>query len=105
MQHDSQSHRLGDLNEASVALLMSCATLLISYVALAWLLLGLLCIVASPGLAQRIGLHLEESEGLHTETAAEGLCSDSLSRAAERRQLELLPDQLRHPMNSMVQLQ
>jgi amino acid transporter len=41
------------------------------YVALAWLLLGLLCIIASPGLAQRIGLHLEESEGLHTETAAE----------------------------------
>ncbi|MBX5451520.1 MAG: hypothetical protein IRZ24_15780, partial [Thermogemmatispora sp.] len=34
------------------------------YVALAWLLLGLLCIIASPSLAQRIGLHLEESEGL-----------------------------------------
>ncbi len=41
------------------------------YVALAWLLLGLLCIVASPGLAQRIGLHLEENEGLRIETAAE----------------------------------
>jgi amino acid transporter len=41
------------------------------YVALAWLLLGLLCIIASPGLAQRIGLHLEENEGLHTEAAAE----------------------------------
>src|SRR5215467_6184407 len=37
------------------------------YVALAWLVIGLLIVFLSPALVRRIGLHLEESEGLHLE--------------------------------------
>ena len=40
------------------------------YVALAWLVIGLVIVFASPTLVRRIGLHLEESEGLHVEEHA-----------------------------------
>lgn len=40
------------------------------YVALAWMVAGLLIIVISPALVRRIGLHLEENEGLHVEEHA-----------------------------------
>jgi amino acid transporter len=40
------------------------------YVALGWLVLGLLIVFISPALVRRIGLHLEESEGLHVEERA-----------------------------------
>ncbi len=40
------------------------------YVALAWLVIGLVIVFASPALVSRIGLHLEESEGLHVEERA-----------------------------------
>ena len=40
------------------------------YVALGWLVLGLLIVFVSPALVRRIGLHLEESEGLHVEEHA-----------------------------------
>ena len=40
------------------------------YVALAWLGVGLLIVFVSPALVRRIGLHLEENEGLHVEEHA-----------------------------------
>jgi amino acid transporter len=40
------------------------------YVALAWLVVGLLIVFVSPALVRRIGLHLEENEGLHVEEHA-----------------------------------
>ncbi len=40
------------------------------YVALAWLVVGLLIAFVSPTLVRRIGLHLEENEGLHVEEHA-----------------------------------
>jgi amino acid transporter len=40
------------------------------YVALAWLVIGLIITFASPALVRRIGLHLEESEGLRVEEHA-----------------------------------
>jgi amino acid transporter len=40
------------------------------YVALAWLLIGLIIVFVSPALVQRIGTHLEESEGLRIEEHA-----------------------------------
>jgi amino acid transporter len=40
------------------------------YVALAWLVIGLVIVFVSPALVRRIGLHLEESEGLHLEEKA-----------------------------------
>ena len=40
------------------------------YVALAWLVVGLLIVFMSPALVRRIGLHLEENEGLHVEEHA-----------------------------------
>jgi hypothetical protein len=40
------------------------------YVALAWLVIGLVIVFASPALVRRIGLHLEENEGLHIEEHA-----------------------------------
>lgn len=40
------------------------------YVALGWLVLGLLIVFVSPALVNRIGLHLEENEGLHIEEHA-----------------------------------
>jgi len=40
------------------------------YVALAWLVIGLIIAFASPALVGRIGLHLEENEGLHLEEHA-----------------------------------
>lgn len=40
------------------------------YVALAWLVIGLIFVFASPALVQRIGLHLEENEGLRLEEHA-----------------------------------
>lgn len=40
------------------------------YVALAWLVIGLVIVFVSPALVRRIGLHLEESEGLHLEEHA-----------------------------------
>jgi hypothetical protein len=40
------------------------------YVALAWLVIGLVIVFASPALVRRIGHHLEESEGLHVEERA-----------------------------------
>ena len=40
------------------------------YVALAWLVIGLLVVFLSPALVRRIGLHLQENEGLHLEEHA-----------------------------------
>jgi amino acid transporter len=40
------------------------------YVALAWLVIGLVIVFASPALVRRIGLHLEENEGLRVEEHA-----------------------------------
>jgi amino acid transporter len=40
------------------------------YVALAWLAVGLVIVLVSPALVRRIGLHLEESEGLRVEEHA-----------------------------------
>jgi amino acid transporter len=40
------------------------------YVALAWLVIGLLIVFLSPTLVRRIGLHLQQSEGLHLEEHA-----------------------------------
>jgi amino acid transporter len=40
------------------------------YVALAWLVIGLIIAFASPALVRRIGLHLEENEGLRLEEHA-----------------------------------
>ena len=40
------------------------------YVALAWMVIGLITVLVSPALVRRIGLHLEESEGLHVEEHA-----------------------------------
>jgi len=40
------------------------------YVALVWLLIGLIIVFASPALVRRIGKHFEESEGLHLEEHA-----------------------------------
>jgi amino acid transporter len=40
------------------------------YVALAWLVVGLLIVFVSPALVRRIGLHLEENEGLRVEEHA-----------------------------------
>src|SRR5579883_769364 len=40
------------------------------YVALAWLVIGLIIVFASPALVSQIGLHLEESEGLRLEEHA-----------------------------------
>lgn len=40
------------------------------YVALAWLIIGLVIVFVSPALVRQIGLHLEESEGLHVEERA-----------------------------------
>ncbi len=42
---------------------------LFPYVALRWLVIGLVVVFASPALVRRIDLHLEESEGLHTHKA------------------------------------
>lgn len=41
------------------------------YVALAWLVVGLVIVFASPTLVRQIGLHLEESEGLRLQEQAE----------------------------------
>ena len=41
-----------------------------SAVPLAWLVVGLLIVFVSPALVSRIGLHLEENEGLHVEEHA-----------------------------------
>lgn len=40
------------------------------YVALAWMVIGLIIVLVSPALVRRIGLHLEESEGLQVEEHA-----------------------------------
>jgi amino acid transporter len=40
------------------------------YVALAWLVVGLLIVLISPALVRSIGLHLEENEGLRVEEHA-----------------------------------
>jgi amino acid transporter len=40
------------------------------YIALAWLVIGLVIVFVSPALVRTIGLHLEESEGLHLEEHA-----------------------------------
>lgn len=40
------------------------------YVALAWLIIGLLIVFVSPALVRSIGVHLEENEGLHAQEHA-----------------------------------
>ncbi len=43
---------------------------ILPYVALIWLLIGVVLVFVSPALVQRIGMHLEESEGLRLEEHA-----------------------------------